>query len=130
MRNLYKIEKSQFVHNELHFSLNENQSKIQIQPARQVLADSDSLAFIYLVEEGEGYSYLQYPQELWSELVQLIKSELNPYLVMEQQKLELIDFTEELKALLFNIKGNDNYGLDFVKAVEKTFEEILDTEEF
>lgn len=125
MRNLYKIEKCQFLHNDLHFSLNENLNRIQIQPAGQVLADSDNLAFIYLVEEEDGYSYLQIPQTLWPELVQLVKLNRDPYLVLKDEKMVLTNFTEELNALLYNIEGNDNYGNEFVVAVETTFKEIL-----
>ncbi len=130
MRNVYIIDNYQIVHNELHFSLNENESRIQIQPAGQLLTDSDNLAFIYLVEEGEGYSYLQLPQQLWPQLVELLKSNRNPYLLIDQERIELINFTDELQMLVFNIEGNDNYGNEFVEAVETTFAEILQSEEF
>ncbi|PYF06520.1 UPF0738 family protein [Ureibacillus chungkukjangi] len=125
MRNIYYIEKYQFVHNELHLSLNENQNEIQIQPAGQVLTDSDHLAFIYLVEEGGAYSYLYLPDDLWPALVRVLQSEQNPYLILNEQKIELENFTEELTMLLFNIEGNDNYGKTFVEAVETAFTEIL-----
>ncbi|MEK9197554.1 hypothetical protein ACH0B5_10455 [Ureibacillus sp. 179-F W5.1 NHS] len=125
MRNLYKIEKCQYLHNDLHFSLNESLNRIQIEPAGQVLADSDNLAFIYLVEEGDGYSYVQIPQKFWSELVQLVKLNRDPYLMVKDEKIKLTNFTEELHSLLFNIEGNDNYGNEFVGTVEKIFKEIL-----
>lgn len=86
MRNIYYIEKYQFVHNELHLSLNENQNEIQIQPAGQVLTDSDHLAFIYLVEEVGEYSYLYLPDDLWPALVRVLQSEQNPYLILNEQK--------------------------------------------
>ena len=35
--------------------------------------------------------------------------------------LELIEFKDEMNDLLWNIKGNDNYGKDFHEAVEETF---------
>ncbi|MCM3386544.1 hypothetical protein LG296_05210 [Ureibacillus chungkukjangi] len=125
MRNIYYIEKYQFVHNELHLSLNENQNEIQIQPAGQVLTDSDHLAFIYLVEEVGEYSYLYLPDDLWPALVRVLQSEQNPYLILNEQKIELENFTEELTMLLFNIEGNENYGKTFVEAVETAFTEIL-----
>ena len=125
MRNIYFIEKYQFVHNELHLSLNEKQNEIQIQPAGQVLTDSDHLAFIYLVEEAGEYSYLYLPDDLWPALVRILQSEQNPYLILNEQKIELENFTEELTMLLFNIEGNENYGNPFVEAVEAAFTEIL-----
>ncbi|HWK22466.1 MAG TPA: hypothetical protein VNS08_05460 [Ureibacillus sp.] len=129
MRNIYIIEKYQFVHNELHLSLNEKQSGIQFQPAGQVLTDSDHLAFIYLLEEAGEYSYLYLPQELWSALVRVLNSEQNPYLIINEKKIELENFNEELHTLLFNIEGNENYGEQFVEAVESAFSEILKQEQ-
>lgn len=125
MRNVYIVDNYQFVHNNLHFSLNENENRIQIQPAGQLLADSDNLAFVYLLEEGEGYSYLYLPQQLWPQLVELLKLNRNPYLLINNNPVELTNFTDELQMLVFNIEGNDNYGTDFVEAVEKAFTEIL-----
>ncbi|MDQ7157376.1 UPF0738 family protein, partial [Staphylococcus warneri] len=37
-------------------------------------------------------------------------------------ELELKHFQEELDYILDNIEGNNNYGKEFVSAVEKTFE--------
>ncbi|RHW39857.1 hypothetical protein D1B33_03115 [Lysinibacillus yapensis] len=125
MRNIYTIENWQFVHNELHLSLNENENKIQIQPAGKVITDSDQLALIYLVEENEEYSYIQFPQNTWSSIVEGLKSEKNPTLVLGDQHIELVEFNEELTMLLFNIEGNDNYGKEFVEAIETAFAEIL-----
>lgn len=121
MRNIYIIEKSHFVNNNLYLSLNEKQNRIQIQPAGQMLADSDNVAFIYVVEEEAGYSYLKIPQDFWSNFGPLLKTEQNPILLINDQEIELINFTEELTMLLLNIEGNDNYGNFFVETVEREF---------
>ncbi len=125
LRNIYRVEKFQFIHNELHFSLNENDQKIKFQPAYQVLADSDGQAFIYLVEEGDNLSYVSFPKNVWPQLLEIVKREKNPHLQIGGKSIELENFYEELLALIYNIEGNDNYGEDFVKAVEVTFHEIL-----
>lgn len=125
MRNIYKIENYQYVHNNLHLSLNENEKEIQIEPAGQVLVDSDHFAFIYVVEEGDGYSYIQLPKDGWQHLVKCIQTEQNPYLTINEMNIELINFTEELHTLIFNIEGNENYGSEFVNAVEEAFAEVL-----
>ena len=125
MRKVYAVEQYQSIHNHFYFSLNENQSKIQIEPAGQVIVDSDQFAFIYLVEEGEDYSYIRFPQELWPSLLEVLASEQNPYLKIADKNIELVNFTDELQTLLFNIKGNDNYGTEFVQAVEKTFTKVF-----
>lgn len=129
MRNTYIIEQFQFVQYKLHFSLNEDVTEEkQFQPAGQVLTDSDDSSFIYLIEEGNQYSYLKIPQKLWSSLVELLKTEENPFLQINNQLIELSNFNEELRTLVFNIEGNDNYGSDFVNAVEREFEPILKNE--
>jgi len=125
MRNIYTVEQFEILHNELHFSLNENGAAIQITPAGQVIADSDQLSFIYLVEEGNEYSYLSFPQSIWSSLVQLLQQELTPYIVTGNERKELVNFNDELQMLIFNIEGNDNYGSLFVTAVENDFQAIL-----
>lgn len=125
MRNVYIVEKHEIIHNRLYFSLNDNEAKIQIEPANQILVDSDSVAFIYLVEEGDGYSYIRFPQTVWSGLVQLCKEQKNPYLSLGDREIELYDFVDELQMLLLNIEGNDNYGSHFVEQVEEVFKEFL-----
>lgn len=125
MRNTYIIEKFQFQQNNLHFSLNELTEEKQFQPAGQVLTDSDDYSFIYLVDEGDQYSYLKFPQNIWPQLAELLKSEHDPYLQVGDQLIELSNFNEEMRTLLLNIEGNDNYGNDFVQAVESQFEQIL-----
>ncbi len=128
MRKTYKIEHSQFVHNNLHLSLNDIDEEKQFQPAGQVLADSDNKSFIYLLEDGEQYSYLSLPNTLWKDLVELLKTEQDPYLQIGNQTIELQGFNEELRALVYNIEGNDNYGNDFVLLVEEIFKSILKTD--
>lgn len=121
LRNIYRVEKFQLIHNELHFSLYENDQKIKFQPAHQVLADSDGQAFIYLVEEGDNLSYVSFPKNVWPQLLELLKVEKNPYLRIGEHSIELENFYEELLALIYNIEGNDNYGEDFVKAIGRNF---------
>lgn len=125
MRKVYTVEQYQSVHNNSYFSLNDSHSEIQIEPAGQVIVDSDQFAFIYLVEEGEAYSYISFPQEMWPSLVDVVSSEQNPYLKIADKTIELVNFNEELQMLLFNIEGNDNYGNEFVQAVEKAFAQFL-----
>lgn len=63
MRNVYVIDDFRFENDNLYFSLNESPLKIQIEPAGQVLTDSDGIAFVYVVDEGDHYSYLQFPKK-------------------------------------------------------------------
>lgn len=125
MRTVYTVEKYEKKQHRFYFSLNDDASTIQIEPANQVLADSDAVAFIYLVEEGDGYSYIRFPQTVWTGLVELLKEQKNPHLAVGDREIELHDFVDELQTLLFNIEGNDNYGSHFVEQVEEAFQELL-----
>lgn len=128
MRNVYVVDDYRFENDELYFSLNKNHSKIQIQPAGQVLTDSDELAFIYVVEEENEYSYLQFPKKVWRALVEMIKKKKDSILILDNESILLHNFSNELEMLIYNIEGNGNYGDEFVQAVEETFREILEAQ--
>lgn len=125
MRNVYIVNQFQAVHNEIHFILNEKKQLSQLQPVGQVIVDSDNEAFLYIIEENDAYSYIGFPQAIWSQLVQMLKSGQHPYLKVEDGLMPLNQFTDELKGLLYNIVGNSNYGNRFVEAVEKEFADFL-----
>lgn len=50
-----------------------------------------------------------------------LEEKLPVYLTNEENKIELINFYEELEYLISNIKGNSNYGDEMVTKVESTF---------
>ena len=125
MRNVYIVNQFQAVHNEIHFILNEKKQLSQLQPVGQVIVDSDNEAFLYIIEENDAYSYIGFPQAVWSQLVQMLKSGQQPFLKVEDGLMPLGQFTDELKGLLYNIVGNSNYGDRFVEAVEKEFADFL-----
>ena len=125
MRNVYIINQFEVIHNEIHFILNEKKQLSQLQPVGQVIVDSDNEAFLYIIEENDAYSYIGFPQAIWSQLVQMLKSGQQPYLKVEDGLMPLVQFADELKGLLYNIVGNSNYGDRFVEAVEKEFADFL-----
>ena len=122
MRNIYTIQHIEEIQNDIYFSLNNNEQTLQLQPAEQLIADSDNEAFIYIVEENGQYSYLSFPKAVWPGLVQVIHNGCDPYLF---SNIQLTNFCEELETLLWNIQGNDNYGEEFVQAVEDSFAVIF-----
>ena len=125
LRNVYIIEHVEVVHNEIHFILNEKKQLSQLQPVGQVIVDSDNEAFLYIIEENDAYSYIGFPQAVWSQLVQMLKSGQQPYLKVEDGLMPLGQFADELEGLLYNIVGSSNYGGRFVEAVEKEFADFL-----
>lgn len=129
MRNVYTIDQFEVLHNVFYFILNESKQQIQMQAAGQVIVDSEDAAFIYIVEEDGVYSYLRFTENMWPQLVEIVKAECDPFLRVADGQIQLTNFFEELHMLLFNIEGNDNYGETFVTSVEKVFAEILLTNE-
>lgn len=125
MRNVYLIDQFNVVHNEIHFILNETKQLSQLQPTGQVLADSDQEAILYLIDENDTYNYVSFGPSSWPQLAHMIVSDQKAFLKVEDGLLELTDFAQELKALLYNIEGNSNYGEAFVQAIEQTFADFF-----
>lgn len=123
LRQVYNINQFEKIHNTIYFSVYEEACVNQMVASGQVIVDSDACAFIYIVEEDGAYNYLSFPQEVWPALVEIVLTKEDPYLVQDKK---LVQFAEELDYLLWNIQGNDNYGQQFVEAVEKQFAQFYD----
>ncbi|MED3661833.1 hypothetical protein P4476_08055 [Ureibacillus terrenus] len=128
MRNIYDIDEVRMENDGYYFSLNERTLEIQLKPAGQMLADSDGAAFVYVVEENGGYSYLRFPEKVWGALADILKTKKDPFLTVKGKTIPLRNFADELEMLVFNIEGNGNYGDTFVEKVEAAFREILKSE--
>ncbi|MDE3838237.1 hypothetical protein C0966_02400 [Bacillus methanolicus] len=90
----------------------------------RILVDSDNFSFIYLTENKDDYTYIVLSEPCWDQLKESLQSEIPAYLVSRGETLELINFHNELKYLIENIKGNSNYGEDMVEKVENTFKSV------
>ena len=128
MRNVYTVKQVEMIHNEVQFILNEKKQFSQLQSTGQVIVDSDNETFLYIIEENNAYSYVSFEKQVWPQLLQMILSDQKPFLCVEDGQFELIQFAEELTALLYNIEGNGNYGDSFVKSVEEAFAKIYAVE--
>ncbi|EHJ08584.1 UPF0738 family protein [Staphylococcus simiae] len=82
----------------------------------QMLVDSDNYAFAYTLDDGKAYSYLIFVQETWTMLHENMTKK-----IIINDELELTEFHQELNYILDNIKGNNNYGKEFVATVEDVF---------
>ncbi|WP_449539493.1 UPF0738 family protein [Ferdinandcohnia sp. Marseille-Q9671] len=87
----------------------------------EMLVDSDSLAFIYKLENDQEFIYVSLSSALWPSLKDVISQKLTVILHLENEELELTNIIPELEYLLHNIEGNANYGEEMVELVEKTF---------
>lgn len=121
----YNVLSGVQLENDIRFTLEVLPNNPQLKAAGQMITDSDSMAFIYLLEDEIGYHYLKFGQEVWPLLVNTLKAVKDPSLQIGDKELILQGFKEELNMLIFNIEGNDNYGADFSRAVEEAFSEIL-----
>ncbi|WP_010283332.1 UPF0738 family protein [Bacillus timonensis] len=92
-----------------------------LQASGQMLVDSDSLAFIYKLENEHEFIYVSLPSDIWPSLKNVIYEKQQVILRLEHNELELTDIIPELEYLLQNIEGNSNYGSEMVDLVEKTF---------
>ena len=121
----YNVHSGVQLENDIRFTLEVLPNNPHLQAAGQMITDTESMAFIYLLEDETGYHYLKFGQDVWPLLVNTLKAVEDPSLQIGDKELALQGFKEELNMLIFNIEGNDNYGADFSRAVEEAFSEIL-----
>ncbi|WP_347550702.1 hypothetical protein ABFG93_03575 [Pseudalkalibacillus hwajinpoensis] len=106
----------------LTFGLNEKANLSTYKATGNMLVDSDSLSFVYLLDGGEGYTYIRFQEEVWPMLNNVLEKDLKVVVTSEaEETLELIEIKEELTYLVENIKDNSNYGEVMNQAVEKAF---------
>lgn len=121
-----KIEVSNIVvdEKEIKVFVNEKQLLVnkQVQPEGRMLVDSDQLSFIYILDVEDDFIYIQFPEQYWCDLENVLQKNLPVVLqVSDNERVTLIQFEEELQYYLSNIKENSNYGEKMVQAVNKWF---------
>lgn len=105
--------------NRLELKAGESINKLQ--PAEQILVDSDHFSFIYLMEDKQDYTYIVLPETAWPHLKAAMDQKIPVWITFNEEQLELTNFHDELEYVLSNIQGNSNYGEDMVKKVEGIF---------
>lgn len=121
----FQVQSGVQLENDIRFTLEDVPKQLNIKAGGQMITDSDSLAFVYLLEGDNEFHYLKFGQDVWPLLVNTLKATEDPVLQIGDKRVVLEKFKEELEMLIFNIEGNDNYGENFVQAVEIAFKEIL-----
>jgi Family of unknown function (UPF0738) len=86
-----------------------------------MIADSDKGSLLYIIEEKEEFVYLTVPVKFWSEIKKASDQNLSVFLQAGEDTLELVKWNEELTYLVQNVKGNFNYGEEFVKQIQNVF---------
>ncbi|WP_203246012.1 UPF0738 family protein [Sporosarcina beigongshangi] len=110
---------------EVRFLLATTADDLQGIPSGKMITDSENLSFVYLLEIEEGYRQLHFTQPVWPLMLEVLKLDVDPVLAWQDKIVSLKGFKDELKMLIYNIEGNDNYGEAFSLAVEQAFYDIL-----
>ncbi|KOP81754.1 hypothetical protein ACFFHH_17835 [Cytobacillus solani] len=122
MKKKIKIINAEWNKNEeLVLHVEEGVSILEMKPMGQMLVDSDQLAFIYVVDKDDEYTYISIPESTWPKLKNALENCTAIYITDQNEQLLLTDFHEELSYLIENIKGNSNYGEVMVEKVEALF---------
>ena len=113
------ITKANFLDSKLYLHASESISGLS--PAEQILVDSKEFSFVYLLENLEGYTYIDMKEPIWPLLKKGMDQPTPVWILFEDTQLELTNFYEELTELINNIRGNSNYGAEMVTKVEEIF---------
>jgi Family of unknown function (UPF0738) len=101
--------------------LQANEPITGLTPAEQILVDSKQFSFVYLMENQEGYTYIDIPEPIWPLLKETLTKHIPVWIHFDEEELELTNFNEEFVELINNIRGNSNYGEEMVTKVEGIF---------
>ncbi|MET3575671.1 hypothetical protein ACFFIY_08225 [Bhargavaea ullalensis] len=110
---------------QMEFLLKEGTVLPEVKPSGRMITDTDSGTFVYLLDDGEQFLQIHFPEEVWPVMAEALREGRNPMLTDGSRTVSLDRFSDELDMLIFNIEGNDNYGDEFSAAVESAFHEIL-----
>jgi hypothetical protein len=113
------ITKAKISNNKLLLQANESINGL-IQ-TEQILVDSKQFSFVYLMENQEGYTYIDIPEPIWPLLKETLTNQIPVWIHFDEEELELTNFNEELVEVINNIRGNSNYGEEMVTKVEGIF---------
>ncbi|MFJ5760126.1 hypothetical protein ACIQAA_13550 [Neobacillus sp. NPDC093182] len=113
------ISKADITNNKVRLQANEPITGLT--PAEQILVDSKQFSFVYLMENQEGYTYIDIPEPIWPLLKDTLTKHIPVWIHFEEEELELTNFNEEFVELINNIRGNSNYGEEMVTKVEGIF---------
>lgn len=125
MHKFVAVDRIEITEKNIEFFIEETEPAESIEASGQMLTDSDNQAFVYLLDTGTDYIYVQFGVHTWPALTQALQQKQVPLLIWGKQVMPLAEIHEELWMLVENIEGNDNYGEAFRTAVEEAFHEAL-----
>ncbi|WP_018664510.1 hypothetical protein [Heyndrickxia acidiproducens] len=124
MRKKIELDRSKLLEEALElYSCDPAVSLHNLHAAGQMIVDSDACAFIYLAEASgeDDYTYLYLPVAVWEDIHTAIQTRKKVFAVSGEERLELLQFHEELDYLLDNMQDNSNYGKNMLEKVASVF---------
>ncbi|MDQ0298839.1 hypothetical protein J2S78_001259 [Salibacterium salarium] len=93
----------------------------KLEDGGRMLADSDALTLVYVLESVESFVQLRMPKQVWPHLKEASDQQLE--IILEgPSNIRLDQFQREMAYILDNVPGNGNYGSAMVEAVEEAFQ--------
>ncbi|RBW69948.1 hypothetical protein DS031_08820 [Bacillus taeanensis] len=119
----FKASEAAINDNILYFNMTEVFKNFNgLRDSERMLVDSDNLSFIYILDSEAGFVYIDFPEQTWSSLKEMLDKDLEAVLQAENNEvIKLSAIKQELQYLVHNIEGNTNYGEEMMKEVEKNF---------
>jgi Family of unknown function (UPF0738) len=106
----------------LHVPNESSKELLEWKDSERMLVDSDGLAFIYVLENNEGFIYISIDHNHWFEIKNALQKAADVIIRNEKgNELTLSAFSREMEFLTENIKGNANYGQQMEDEVVKVF---------
>ena len=101
----YNVHSGVQLENDIRFTLEVTPDQNNIKAGERMITDSDSLSFVYLLEDDDGYHYVKFGQEVWPLLVNTLKAGDEPTLQFGNIELTLLSLKKNWKCLFLILKA-------------------------
>jgi Family of unknown function (UPF0738) len=118
------VQSTAWEQNKLYLNVSEevSQQLSEWKDSERMLVDSDGLAFIYVLENNEGFIHIAIGSSHWADAKKALLERVAVVIRNEiGEELELTAFSSEMDYLTENIQGNANYGQQMEEEVIKIF---------
>jgi Family of unknown function (UPF0738) len=118
------VQSTAWEENKLYLNVSDevSQQLSEWKDSERMLVDSDGLAFIYVLENNEGFIHIAIGSSHWADAKKaLLERAAVVIRNVKGEELELTAFSSEMDYLTENIQGNANYGQQMEEEVIKIF---------
>ncbi|WP_226534538.1 hypothetical protein [Fictibacillus halophilus] len=118
------VQSTAWEQNKLYLNVSDEMSQklSECKDSERMLVDSDGLAFIYVLENNEGFIHISLGSSHWVDVKKALLEKAAVVVQNEKgEELELTAFSSEMEYLTENIQGNANYGQQMEEEVIKIF---------